>query len=121
MRVCMGEVNVLNGLVYVHSLRPRHQCGPRHHVVFSILMLSSRNFKKKHLFLAGMQRRGEGARASSGAAKQQNRAFCDKSTKFGTEEDNYIINKSGYWAITDSAPDGHGSHFSLYTPQMSPK
>ena len=32
-----------------------------------------------------------------------NCAFCDKSTKFGTEVQNDIISKSGYWAIASHA------------------
>ena len=34
----------------------------------------------------------------------QHCAFCDKSIKFGTEVDNDIINKLGYWAIASHAP-----------------
>ena len=33
-----------------------------------------------------------------------NCAFCHKSTKFGTEVENDIISKSGYWAIASQAP-----------------
>ena len=38
-------------------------------------------------------------------------AFFDKSTKFGTKVDQYIMNKSGYAAIGQLTPGGRGSHF----------
>jgi len=37
-------------------------------------------------------------------------AFCDKSTKFGTEVENHITIKSGYWATTDLTFDDLCSH-----------
>ena len=36
--------------------------------------------------------------------RYNNCAFYDKSTKFGTEVENDIISKSGYWAIANYAP-----------------
>ena len=37
----------------------------------------------------------------SEAAQHNDYAFCDKSTKFGTEVASHITIKSGYWGITD--------------------
>ena len=37
----------------------------------------------------------------SEAAEQNNRAFCDKSIKFGTVVDNSTIMKYRYWATTE--------------------
>jgi len=55
--------------------------------------------------------------ACSGAAQlkySKNGALRDKSTKLGRHVDQYITNISGYLAITDLAPDGHGSHFTKW-------
>jgi len=38
-------------------------------------------------------------------------AFFDKSTNFGTEVDQYIMNKFGGGAIAELPPGGRGGHF----------
>ena len=50
----------------------------------------------------------------STAAYQTYCALYHKSIIFGTQVDQYIMNKLGYWPIVDWTPDGHGSHFSRW-------
>ena len=45
---------------------------------------------------------------------QPNCEFCEESTKFGTLEEYHIMNRFIYWAYSNSAADGCGSHFSKW-------
>ena len=50
---------------------------------------------------------------------QPNCAFCEESTKFGTLVEYHIMNRFGYWAISNSSSDGCGSHFSKWPTALT--
>jgi len=50
-----------------------------------------------------------------------NCALFDKSTNFGTEVDQYIMNKSGCGAIDQLPPGGRGGHFPKWPPAHTQK
>jgi len=61
---------------------------------------------------------------NSGAGKLTYCAFFDKSTNFGTEVDQYIMNKFGGGATAELPPGGRGGHFPKWPPahiQPTPK
>jgi len=63
-------------------------------------------------------------RLFSGAGKLTYCAFFDKSTNFGTEVDQYIMNKFGGGATAELPPGGRGGHFPKWPPadiQPTPK
>ena len=45
---------------------------------------------------------------------QPNCAFCEESTTFGTLVEYHIMKRFGYGAISNSASEGCGSHFSKW-------
>ena len=45
---------------------------------------------------------------------QPNCAFCEERNKFGTLVEYHVMNRFGYWIISNSASDGCGSHFSKW-------
>jgi len=47
--------------------------------------------------------------------------FFDKSTNFGTEVDQYIMNKFGRGAIGQRPPGGRGVNFPKWPPARTPK
>ena len=52
----------------------------------------------------------------SGAGKLTYCAFFDKSTNFGTEVDQYMMNKFGGGAIAELPPGGRDGHFPKWLP-----
>jgi len=46
-------------------------------------------------------------------------ALFDKSTKFGTQLEKSIINKSGYRGIANLTSDGCGGHFPKWLPMVA--
>ena len=54
--------------------------------------------------------------SNSGACKLTYCAFFDKSTNFGTEVDQYIMNKFGGGATAELPPGGRGGHFPKWPP-----
>ena len=54
-------------------------------------------------------------RSSSLVGCHSKKSYNNKSTKFGIFVEKYIINRSGYWAITIIAPVGIGSCFKMAT------
>jgi len=57
----------------------------------------------------------------SAADKLTNCALFDKSTNFGTEVDQYVVNKFGCGAIGQLPPGGRGGHFSKWPPADTQK
>jgi len=57
----------------------------------------------------------------SAADKLTNCALVDKSTNFGTEVDQYIMNKFGCRAIGQLPPGGRGGHFLKWPPADTQK